>query len=204
MEEMMLNKFSRKHSVATPKLEKEEYGMHDGIPIWKHLKYGGVENKINLRGIDYGSLAEQIGIREIKSLIRDKCLLKIFPNVMIISLNRKRQRSYGDYCLEISYKKDNIYGKKVLIIEIKHGKIEISQQQIKRYSNYVVNPSAYFRKSDEVKVYFMLFTKIDTLNSFATYTLCEFNKSFASKIVDAIPIQKANSSDLFTLFDNIK
>lgn len=202
----MLNKFSRNHSVATPKIEKEEYEMHDGIPIWKHLKNGGVENKIRLRGVDYGLLAEQIGIREIKSLIIDNSFLdKTFPDITIISLNRKRQRRYGDYCLEISYKKDNVYGKKVLIIEIKHGKIEISQQQIKRYSNYVVNLSAYFRKADEIKIYFMLFTKIDTLNSFATYALCEFNKSFASKIVDAVPKQKTDSAiSLFTLFDDLK
>ncbi len=184
---------------------REKYNMHNGIPIWKHLKNNGTEHKTDMHGVDYGLLAEQIGIREIRHLIKDKGFLYyFFPDITILSINRRRERKYGDYCLEINYQQDKRYGKKILIVEIKHGKIEISQQQIKRYSNYLINSSTYFRKADEVKVIFMLFTEINTMVASASYSLCEFNKEFANKIIDAIP--KMHETDinqnLFSTFED--
>jgi hypothetical protein len=197
-------------------MKKEVYRMHDGIPIWQHLMNNSQEYKTILKGSDYGKLAERIGKRELRKLIKfDNFLDKLFPDVTIISTNRrtkKTQRSleYGDYCVELSYMKHSDiwlpenskmkYGKKVLIIEIKHGKIEISQQQIRRYSKYIITPSAYFRKADEVKVIFMFFTEINTMNASAMYSLCEFNKEFANKIIDAIPVPIKEPDKNFNLF----
>lgn len=175
---------------------KEIYEMHDGIPIWKHLLNNGQEHQAKLRSNDYGKLAESIGKRELRNCIKfDNFLENLFSNITIISTERRTKKSrrhleYGDYCIEISYIKDGVYGKKVLIVEIKHGKVHTSQQQIRRYSNYIINPSAYFRKADEVKVLFMIFTEINTMNASSTYYLCEFNKKFANKIIDAIPKQE--------------
>ncbi len=198
---------------------KEIYKTQDGISLWKHLVDNGKEHKIILRGVDCSKLAERVGKRELNKLIKsDNLLDKLFPDMTIISINRKIKKSnrsleYGDYCIEISYMKHSDiwlpenskmrYGKKVVIIEIKHGKIEISQQQIRRYSKYIITPSAYFRKSDEVRIIFMLFTEINIINATATYFLCEFNKELANKIIDAIPIQKCDGDiNLFTLLEN--
>jgi hypothetical protein len=199
-------------------MKKEVYRMHDGIPIWMHLINNGQEYKTVLKGHDYGKLAERIGKRELNKFIKfGNFLDKLFPDTTIISTNRRTKKSnrsleYGDYCVEISYMKHSDiwlpensnmkYGKKVLIIEIKHGKIEISQQQIRRYSKYIITPSAYFRKADEVKVIFMLFTEINTTTASAVYTLCEFNKEFANKIIDAIPIMEPDKNvNLFALLE---
>ncbi len=190
---------------------KEQYDMQDGLPIWKHLMNNGQIHKAGLRGGDYGKLAEWIGIREVKNSIRFRNLITdIFPDIIPLSLTRKvkkkrRHLEYGDYCLEISYKEKNgaRYGKKVLIIEIKHGHIQISQQQIRRYSEYIIDPAAYFRKADEVKVIFMLFTEINTITASATYLLCEFNQEFAHRIIDAIPKEQEQNkaTDIFAFMD---
>mgnify|MGYP003395056532 CR=1 FL=1 len=189
-------------------MKKEIYDMHDGIPIWKHLLNNSQEHQTKLRSNDYGKLAESIGKRELRNCIKfNNFLDNLFPNIIIMSIERKTKKSrrhleYGDYCTEISYTKDGVYGKKVLIIEIKHGKVYISQQQIRRYSNYIINPSAYFRKADEVKVLFMIFTEIDTMNASSTYFLCEFNTEFANKIVDAIPKQEPDkNANIFASMD---
>jgi len=207
----MLNKFSRRHLIATPKSSKKAYEMHDGMPIWMHLISNGEEHKTRIRGIDFGKLAEMIGRRELRNLIKFENLLdKVFQGIISISIHQKTKKSrrsleYGDYCLEISYKKDGGYGKKILIVEIKHGKTEISQQQIHRYSNYIINPSAYFRKADEVKVIFMIFTEIDTLTASAFYSLSEFDKEFANKIINAMPkvssVDVSDNVNMFSIFE---
>lgn len=192
-------------------VKKEEYGMHDGLPIWKHLMDNGHEHRTKLKGGDYGKLAERIGKREIRELIKFKNFIAgIFPDIVSLSFSRKskwrnRGLEYGDYCLEINYqKKDGTgYGKKVLIIEIKHGKIHIPQQQIRRYCEYIINPAAYFRKADEVKIIFMLFTEIDTASASATYSLCEFNPDLASRIINAVPkrYELDRTADVFAFMD---
>ncbi len=192
-------------------MKKEIFEMHDGIPIWKHLMKNGKEHKTSLKGTDYGKLAEMIGKRELRKLLwYDNLLGKLFPDITVISINRiikktRRSKEYGDYTLEVCYRNKNNtgYGKKVVIYEIKHGKVEISQQQIRRYSNYILDPAAYFRKADEVKVIFMFFTTIDTTTASATYNFCEFNPELARKIVNAIPKQYKidDNANLFALMD---
>ncbi len=206
--------FNRKHNMASLKVEKKEYEMFEGIPIWKHLENNGTLHETHLWGSDYGVLAERIGKRVIHLKIKyEKFLNELFPDIEIISVfhrikfkSAKRSREYGDYCVEISYKSNGKYGKKVLIVEIKHGLIHIHQKQIRRYSNYIINPSAYFRKADEVKIIFMLFTEINTLNATASYYLSEFNKEIANKIIDATP--KVNETDenidIFNVLDMIE
>lgn len=202
---------NKKWLIATPKIKKEIYQMHDGIPIWKHLSNNGTEYGLHIYGEDYGSFAERIGKREISRRIKyNKFLESIFPDIEILSFARKtkfkllhKSKEYGDYCLEISYRTDRhmTFGKKVFILEIKHGKVQISQQQIRRYSEFIKNPSAYFRKADEVKVIFMIFTEINTSNATATYFLSEFNKELVDKIINAMPVTKENESDnLFELW----
>ena len=189
--------------------------MLNGIPIWKNLKNNGTEHNLHIIGGDYGSFAERMGKREINKKIKyEKFIQDIFPDIDIVSIakyykfkNKHRSLEYGDYCIEISYhnKETNTYGKKILIIEIKHGKVQISQQQIKRYSEFIINPSAYFRKADEVKIIFMIFTEINTLNATASYFISEFNKEFANKIKNAVPIEYNNTSEnLFSTFEDTK
>lgn len=198
--------FNRKHNTASLKVEKKEYEMFEGLPIWKHLKDNGEKHNAKMQGTDFGTLAELIGTREIKKSISNGLLNKLFPDIDIISVTRIRRNKsskYGDYNLQINCKKDNVYSKKILIVEIKHGLIEISQQQIKRYSKYLIFPSEYFRKADEVKIIFMLFDRIDSINASSTYMLCEFNKTLASKIINAMPkIDEADENiDIFGVFN---
>lgn len=191
-------------------MSKQIYEMYNGIPIWKHLINNGFEQTTHIKGEEYGKLAEWIGKRELRNLINNEHLIdKLLPDTAIVSIKRRTKKShrsleYGDYCLEISYeypvfsKCDKMrYGKKILIIEIKHGKVQISQQQIQRYAKYVHEPEAYFRKADEVIIMFMLFTEIDTLCANAKYFFCEFNKELAEKIINNIP--KSDNENLFKL-----
>lgn len=205
--------FNRKHNIASLKIEKKEYEMHDGIPIWKHLENNGTVHETYIRGSDYGVMAERIGKRDINIKIKYEGLLnKIFPDINILSLfhrtkfkSSKQSREYGDYCLEVSYESNGQYGKKVLIVEIKHGLVKIHQNQIRKYSNYIINPSAYFRKADEVKIIFMIFTEINTMETSASYFLCEFNKELANRIIDAVPkVQETETNiDMFGVFEGV-
>lgn len=206
--------FNRKHIIASLKVEKKEYEIFEGLPIWKHLENNGTFHETYLCGSDYGVLAERIGKRIVRLKIKyEKFLNELFPDIEIISVNHrikfksaKRSREYGDYCVEISYKSNGKYGKKVLIVEIKHGLIHIHQKQIRRYSNYILNPSTYFRKADEVRIIFMLFTEINTLTATASYYLSEFNKEIANKIIDATPkVNKADDNiDIFSVFNGVE
>lgn len=206
--------FNKKHNTASLKVEKKEYEMFEGLPIWRHLENNGTLHESYLCGSDYGVLAERIGKRVIRLKIKyEKFLNELFPDIEIISVfhrikfkSAKRSREYGDYCVEISYKSNDKYGKKILIVEIKHGLIHIHQKQIRRYSNYILNPSAYFRKADEVKIIFMLFTEINTLNATTSYYLSEFNKEIATKIIDATSkVNEADEdTDIFGVFDKVQ
>lgn len=205
--------FKQKHNITSLKIDKKEYDMHDGIPIWKHLENNGTVHETHIWGSDYGVMAERIGKRDIHIKIKYEGFLnRIFPDINILSVfhrtkfkSAKRSREYGDYCLEVSYESNGTHGKKVLIVEIKHGLVKIHQKQIRRYSNYIINPSVYFRKADEVKIIFMIFTEINTMEASASYFLCEFNKELANGIIDAVPkIQETETNiDMFGVFDRV-
>lgn len=171
--------------------------MIEGIPIWQHLKNNIVEKDIQLIGPDYGKFAEILGKRELRRLTKKEGILdKIFPNVSIVSTKRmpriKIEKSSlyerGDLALEVSYKNDTAFGKKVVIFEIKHGKFQVEQNQLRRYCAMIDDPGAYFPKADEVKVIYMMFNEIDTLNCSATYYIHELDKNLAHKILESSPI----------------
>lgn len=155
--------------------------MLNGIPIWQHLKNNGSENAVQLKAQDYGHLAERIGRRAIVIAIRENNLLnQLFPDVKILSWCRVN--NIGDYSIELSYKLNEKYGKKAIVFEIKHGKIQIRQNQLKKYCNMIHAPSNYFNKADEVRIIYLLFDRIDTLSEQASYKMCELNKDLALKI----------------------
>lgn len=170
------------------------YNMVDGIPIWQHLKNGIIEKNVQLIGPDYGKFAEILGKRELRKLTnKDGILDKIFSGVSIISTKRmpriKIEKSSlyerGDLVLEVSYKNGTTFGKKVVIFEIKHGKFQVEQNQLRRYCAMIDDPGAYFPKADEVKVIYMMFNEIDTLNCSATYYMHELDKNLAHKILES-------------------
>lgn len=92
-------------------IKKELYDMHDGIPIWKHLINNGHENYLKIVGHDYGRMAEVLGVRELNRIVEPYGFIdNIFPGITILSTSRrtkggKNHKEYGDYGLEIHYKK---------------------------------------------------------------------------------------------------
>ena len=175
---------------------RQIYDMIDGIPIWRHLKNGATENKIKLIGSDYGKFAEILGKRILDKLTENGILEDILPEIDIVSVQASpRTRIYtnakielGDLVLELSYK--NCYGnfgKKVVIFEIKHGRFQIEQNQLRRYCFMINNPGEYFPKADEVKVIFMMFDKINTNKCSASYVMHELGKDLAIKILKNSP-----------------
>lgn len=172
--------------------------MVDGIPIWQHLKNDIVEKDIRLIGPDYGKFAEILGKRELRKLTKKEGILDkiIFPNISILStkhmprvkIEKSSLYERGDIALEVSYKNGTAFGKKVVIFEIKHGKFQIEQNQLRRYCAMIDDPAAYFPKADEVKVIYMMFSEIDTLSCSATYYMHELDKNLAHKILESPPI----------------
>lgn len=144
---------------------------------------------------DYGILAERIGKRKLFDLtMRGGGLEKFFPNVDIVSV---KVLSEGDFALEVSYKDKLKYGKKIIIFEIKHGKVQIQQKQLRRYCSMILNPGKFFRKAGEAKVFFMLFDYIDTMRNFSSYSIRELDKDLAQKIFDAQPISERENIKTF-------
>ena len=177
---------------------RQIYDMIDGIPIWRHLKSGATENKIKLIGADYGKFAEILGQRILDKLTENGGILEeICPEIDIVSIQsspRTRISSnakieLGDLILEISYK-DNSgnFGKKVVIFEIKHGRFQVEQNQLRRYCSMINNPGEYFPKADEIKVIFMMFDKINTNKCSASYIMRELSKDLADKILKNSPL----------------
>lgn len=176
---------------------KKIYNMVDDIPIWQHLKNGAIEKKILLIGPDYGKFAEVLGKRMLRSLTKKGGILdEIFPNICILSAKKmprvriEKSSFYerGDLALEISYKNGIGFGKKIVIFEIKHGRFQIDQNQLRRYCAVIDNPGAYFPKADEVKVVYMMFSEIDTLGCSASYCMHELDKNLAHRILNSSPI----------------
>lgn len=167
---------------------KAKYELIDGIPIWVHLKNGASADFVaDLTAGDMGIIAERVGKRILSQSLKDMCEM-FFPSIGVLSAKKIMIHGYGDYLVEISYKDSNGYGKKILLFEIKHGKVHISQQQIKKYSSLLLNPDQYFRKADEIKIIYMIFEVIDTVNKKVHYYFSELNKDFGKLILDRPPL----------------
>lgn len=177
--------------------DKKIYKMIDSIPLWAHLKNGAERTKIKLIANDYGKLSEILGNR-----ILDNILLKggiiddMFSDIEILATHyikkfkvlERAKIGLGDVVLEVDYKKDGVFGKKIVIFEIKHGKIMIEQNQLRRYCSMILNPGEHFHKADEVRIIYMLFDHIDTMSASAFYSIKEIDKDFARKIMEQEPV----------------
>lgn len=191
------------------------YKMVDGIPIWQHLKNGVKDNKIKLVATDYGRFAEIVGNRTLNRLTEKGGILEeLFPSIDIISVHRSpkirvlanAKIEMGDLILEIDYKDSfGQFRKKVVIFEIKHGHFQIEQHQLRRYCFMINNPGAYFPKTDELKVVFMMFDRINTMKCSASYSMHELDKELATKILENSPLPEVYSlgQDSNTVESNI-
>ena len=179
------------------------YKMVDGIPIWQHLKNGAKTNNIKLVATDYGRFAEIVGNRVLNRLTEKGGILEeLFSSIEIISVHRSpkirvlanAKIEMGDIILEIDYKDSSgRFRKKVVIFEIKHGNFQIEQNQLRRYCFMVNNPDAYFPKTDELKVVFMMFDRINTMKCSASYSMHELDKEFATRILENSPLPEVYS-----------
>ena len=158
----------------------------DDIPIWKHLKDGATKKETCLTNKDAGKFAEIIGGRILWNFNKSKILNEIFPNIDIISANRMTGLGVGDVAYKISYKKDDGYGQKIAIFEIKHGNILIGRFQFEKYCRIISEPKNYFPKAEDVSVIFMMFEQIDTLNKKASYSVYELDKRLALKFLEIL------------------
>jgi hypothetical protein len=167
--------------------------MIDSIPVWMHLKNGAEKIKIKLIANDYGKLAEILGNRMLYDILqRGGILDNMFSDIEILATHfikkfkvlERAKIGLGDIVLEVDYKKDGAFGKKIVIFEIKHGKIIIDQNQLRRYCSMVLKPEEYFNKADEVKIIYIIFDDIDTLNASAFYSIKELDKDFARKVME--------------------
>lgn len=185
---------------------RQIYNMIDGIPMWQHLKNGVEENEVKLTSADYGKFAEILGERILHKLTeRGGILEDTFPGINIVFVQAsprmrifaRKKVEIGDLALEISYKDSysDIFGKKVVIFEIKHGHFQIEQNQLRRYCFMVNNPGEYFPKADEVKVIFLMISEINTNKSSASYSICELGKDLVTKILENSPITQIDHVD---------
>lgn len=164
----------------------------DGIPIWEYLKNNAVNKETLLTNKDFGKFAEIIGKRITWNFGKSEILNDVFPDISIISANR-RNLGVGDIGYVISYKDsrdgwdggDNgEYKQKVVIFEVKRGRILIGKYQFEKYCRILTDPKSYFPKAEEVKVVFMMIDNIDTKNKTANYSLKELDKELARKFLD--------------------
>ena len=133
--------------------------MVDDIPLWKHLVNGGKSHQINLTTKDFGIIAERIGTRALRINIKHNGMLDtIFPDIQILST--KKLRSSGDYTIEVNYQKGDNHGKKIVLFEIKYGRVFLSHRQTTKYCKMILEPCEFFRKADEVKIFYMIFDKL--------------------------------------------
>lgn len=177
--------------------DRKIYKMIDSIPVWVHLKNGAEKIKINLQASDYGKFAEMLGNRVLNNILqRGGILDNMFSDIEIVSVHfinkfkilERAKIGLGDVVIEVDYKKDGIFGKKIVVFEIKHGKVIIDQNQLRRYCSMILNPGEHFHKADEVKVIYMTFDDIDTLNASAFYYIKEIDKDFARKVMEQEPV----------------
>ena len=178
-------------------IDKKIYKMIDSIPVWTHLKNGVERTKIKLIANDYGKLSEILGNRILHNILEKGGIVdNMFSDIEIIATHfikkfkvlERAKIGLGDIVLEVDYKKDGAFGKKIIIFEIKHGKIIIEQNQLRRYCSMVLNPGEHFHKADEVKVIYMIFDDIDTLNASVFYSIKEIDKEFARKVMEQEPV----------------
>lgn len=179
-------------------VDKKIYKMIDNIPVWVHLKNGAQNTKINLKANDYGKFAEFLGNRILHNITqRGGILDNMFHEVEIIRVDfiknfkilEKEKIGLGDVVVEVDYRKDDVFGKKIVIFEIKHGKIMIDQNQLRRYCSMIINPREHFHKADEIRVIYMIFDDLDTMNACAYYSVNEMDKDFARNILEREPIE---------------
>lgn len=177
--------------------DRKIYKMIDSIPVWTHLKNGAERTKIKLIANDYGRLSEILGNRILSNiLLKGGIIDNMFSDIEILATHfikkfkvlERAKIGLGDIVLEVDYKKDGKFGKKIVIFEIKHGKIMIEQNQFRRYCSMILNPGEHFHKADEVRIIYMLFDKIDTLNASAFYSIKEIDKDFAKKVLEQEPV----------------
>jgi hypothetical protein len=155
----------------------------DDIPIWKHLKDGATKKETILTNKDSGKFAEIIGKRILWNFSKSNILKEIFPDIDITSANRMPGLGVGDVAYKISYKKDGGYGQRVVIFEIKHGKILIGRSQFEKYCRIITDHN-YFPKAEDIRVIFMMFEQIDTLNNKAIYSFYDLDKELACKFLE--------------------
>jgi hypothetical protein len=177
---------------------KKVYKMVDDIPIWQHLKNGVEDVNIKLVATDYGEFAEIVGRRVLNKLTEKGGILgDLFHEVEIISVQsspkirilHNAKIELGDLILEISYKDSSgKFGKKLVIFEIKHGHFQIEQNQLMRYCFMINSPGEYFPNANEVKVIFMIFDRINTMNGSASYHMKELDKTLVTKILENPPL----------------
>ena len=159
----------------------------DGVPIWEYLKNDVSIKETSLTNKDFGKFAEIIGKRITWNYKESGILNEVFPTIFIISANRKNLRvgnlRVGDIGYVISYKDNGEYKQKVVIFEIKHGRIMIGKYQFEKYCRILTDPKSYFPKAEEVKIVFMMVNDIDTKNKTANYYLKELDREFAYKFL---------------------
>ena len=162
--------------------------MIDGKPIWEHL----LDNKrkevtSSLDSYHYGKFAEIIGKKFLESATRrEGGLLKdLFPDINILSTRRVNMgNKNGDFVIIIDCEKDGEFSKKVALFEIKHGKVCISQNQLRRYCHLIKFPYMLASKADELRVFYLIFSQImlNTISEKVDFSICELTKEFAEKI----------------------
>ncbi len=178
-------------------IDKKIYKMVDSIPVWTYLKNGAERTKIKLIANDYGKLAETLGNRILYDILqRGEILDNMFSDIEIIATHfikkfkvlKRAKIGLGDVVIEVDYKKDGVFGKKIVIFEIKHGKMIIEQNQLRRYCSMILNPGEHFNKADEVKIIYVIFDDIDTMDASAFYSIEEMDKDFARKVMEQEPV----------------
>ncbi len=182
-------------------MNDEIYNMVDGAPIWQHLKKGSEKRIVKMVANDYGKLAEIIGKRVLFTLTDIGNLDKFFPDVKILSAQKLNE---GDFALEVASRRGVKYCKKIIIFEIKHGKTQIRQRQLRRYCSMILYPDKFFKKASEVKIFFMIFDHIDTIRNFSSYTMRELDKSLAEKILSCQSVSKDENTTIYDRWKNEK
>jgi hypothetical protein len=162
----------------------------DNIPIWKHLRDGGTKKETCLTNKDAGKFAEIIGSRILWNFNKSKILNELFPDIDIVSANRMTGLGVGDVAYKISYKKDDGYGQKIAIFEVKHGKILMGRFQFEKYCRIISDPKSYFPKAEDISVIFMMFDQIDILNKKASYSVYELDNELARKFLETSNFDK--------------
>lgn len=176
---------------------KDIYKMVNDRPMWQNLEESGWVYQQKLRAIDYGFMAETLA----RSLLHDdvmkyRIIDGAFPDIEILATRHIHMpKENGNYIFEVDYTKDGKYGKKALILEVKHGKAMISQQQLRRYCDFTRNPSTFMKKADEVKIVYIFYNTIDTQRGICDIHISELSKSMIDSVVTSEPLSPAEAED---------